>query len=106
MRVSAVQAPLVVKLAVMLAPPACGPMGSARASFRRAHDSRADPKEDAAVERVARARRYDLAEARRSEYACWEDSRSGFVRTAWTGRGAGGRGRLKLERGLAVDAME
>jgi hypothetical protein len=81
-------------------------MGSARASLRRAHDSSAEPKDDAAADRVARARRYDFADATRSEYACCEEARSGLVRTAWARRGAGGRGRLKLESGLAVDAME
>lgn len=83
-----------------------GPMGSARASFSRAHDSNAEPNVDAAVEREARASLYALAEESRSEYACWECSRSAFVRTACEGRGGGGRGRLNDERGFAVDAIE
>lgn len=66
---SAVHEPLVVKLAVMLVAPD-GPMGSARASFSRAHDSNAEPNVDAAVDREARASLYALAEESRSEYAC------------------------------------
>lgn len=55
-RVSAVQEPLVLKELLREAP-AAGPRASARASFRRAQDSRAEPKEEAAVESEARARR-------------------------------------------------
>lgn len=51
---SAVQVPLAVKL-VLSEAAAAGPMASERASFNRAHDSRADPKAEAAEERVARA---------------------------------------------------
>ncbi len=40
-------------------------------------------------------------------YAVCEDSRSDLLRTAWEGRGGGGRGRLKEEGiGLAVLAYE
>jgi hypothetical protein len=46
-----------------------------------------------------------LAEVRRSVYAVCEASRSVFVRTECTGRGGGGRGRLKEEgTGLEVEA--
>lgn len=69
MSISAVHDPFVVKLAARLAP-LDGPMGSARASLRRAHSSRAEPKADAAVDRDASACLYALADASRSEYAC------------------------------------
>ena len=40
-------------------------------------------------------------------YAVWLSSRSAFVRTAWMGRGVGGRGRLNDDGiGFAVDAYE
>lgn len=97
--------PLVVKLFVRLAPPG-GPRASARDSFRRAQASRADPKAEAAVDRVARATRYDFAVASRSEYACCDCSRSCLVRTAWAGRGGGGSGRLYEDSGFAVEAYE
>ena len=97
--------PFVVKL-VLSEAAAAGPIASARASFNRAHDSRAAPNADEAEERVARAIRYDLAVAMRSEYACWDCSRSAFVRTACGGRGGGGRGRLYWESGFVVDARE
>lgn len=64
------------------------------ASLRRAHASNADPKLLAAVDRAASATRYAFAVERSSEYAAWEHSRSALVRTAWTERGGGGRGRL------------
>jgi len=64
------------------------------ASFRRAHDSSADPKLLAADDRAARAVRKAFAVERSSEYAAWESSRSAFVRTAWADRGGGGSGRL------------
>jgi len=66
MSISAVQEPLVEKLAVMFVDPE-GPMGSARASFNLAHASSAEPNVEAAVDSAARARRYDFAEATRSE---------------------------------------
>lgn len=102
---SAVHDPFVVKLAARLAPLE-GPMGSARASLRRAHSSSAEPNVDAAVERDARACLYALADVSKSEYACCEFSRSALVRMACAGRGAGGRGRLYCEMGFAVEAIE
>lgn len=89
----------------MLAP-AAWLMGSARASLRRAHDSRAVPNADAAFDSDASARRYCFAEATRSEYAVCESARLALERTACAGRGAGGSGRLNCEMGFAVDATE
>ena len=66
MRVSAVFAPLVVKLADILVAPG-GPIGSALASFNLAHASNAEPKVDAAVDKVANAVLYAFAEERSSE---------------------------------------
>lgn len=85
--------PFVVKLLVRLVPLG-GPRVSARASFSLAQDSRAEPNAEAAVERDARAIRYDLAVANKSEYASCDCSRSFLERTAWAGRGGGGSGRL------------
>lgn len=53
------------------------------ASLRRAHDSSAEPKLLAAVERAASAIRNALAVDRSSEYAAWDSSRSALVKTAW-----------------------
>lgn len=77
-------------------------MASDLASFKRAHASSELPKLEAETESAARASRYAFAEDMRSAYADCESSRSDFVRTAWRGRGAGGRGKLKV-LGIGTD---
>lgn len=61
---SAVHDPLVVKELAMELPAGC--RASERASFKRAHASRALPKELAAVDSSAKANLYCFAVARRS----------------------------------------